>query len=203
MNDLAAVSQLVIHQKKEWTEILAGFEGKNRYTVLDSFGNELYSAVETGGSLLARWFLRAWRPFTIEILDRVGQRLLRVERPFRFYYHEASIEDANGRRLGTLRRELSLLRRIYHVDTAESAGGAHGSFSLYGPLLKPWTFEIRRGGVAVGTIRKKWSGLLKESFSDADNFGIEFDPSFTTDEKALFLGALFLIDFVHFENSGN
>ena len=35
MDRLSAASQLVIVQKKEWGEILAGFEGKNRYAVLD------------------------------------------------------------------------------------------------------------------------------------------------------------------------
>ena len=54
-----------------------------------------------------------------------------------------------------------------------------------------------------GTITKKWSGLLKESFSDADNFGITYAPEWDVKLKALFLGAVFLIDFVHFENTGN
>jgi len=50
---------------------------------------------------------------------------------------------------------------------------------------------------------KKWSGLLKEGFTDADNFGVMFPKEWESKLKALFLGAVFLIDFVHFENKSN
>jgi hypothetical protein len=70
---------------------------------------------------------------------------------------------------------------------------------LYGPLLHPWTFEIRKGGMPQGKICKKWSGLLKEGFTDADNFGVTFPPGWCDAHKSLLLAAVFLIDFVHFE----
>ncbi len=54
-----------------------------------------------------------------------------------------------------------------------------------------------------GRITKKWRGLAKEAFSDADNFGVTFPRDWEPSTKAIFLGAVFLIDFVHFENKGN
>ena len=42
-----------------------------------------------------------------------------------------------------------------------------------------------------------------EGFTDADNFGVMFPAEWDVRLKALFLGAVFLIDFVHFENKGN
>jgi len=74
---------------------------------------------------------------------------------------------------------------------------------LFGPMLRPWTFDVIVGGTASGQIQKKWSGLLKEGFSDADNFGVTLRPQFDARQKALILGAVFLIDFVHFENRGS
>ena len=44
---------------------------------------------------------------------------------------------------------------------------------------------------------------MKEGFTDADNFGVMFPAEWDVELKALFLGAVFLIDFVHFENKGN
>jgi len=76
-------------------------------------------------------------------------------------------------------------------------------FELFGPLLHPWTFQIKKGGLELGKITKKWSGLVKESFTDADNFGITFPEGIDLSQKAVLLGAVFLIDFIHFENSGN
>lgn len=49
------------------------------------------------------------------------------------------------------------------------------------------------GSKQVGTITKKWSGFIKEAFTDADNFGIQFPMDLDVTVKATLLGALFLI----------
>ncbi len=199
MDKLAVVSEIVIVQEKELGETLTGLEARNRYAVNDPVGNKLYTAVEVGNSWIGRQFLKANRPFTIELSDSNDTDdtniLLRVQRPFAWYFHEASVTDTSGRLLGSLRREFSLLQRIYSVTTPSG----DKSYLLFGRLLRPWTFEIRKRGKTVGVIRKKWSGVFTEAFTDADTFSLEFDPSMDSDEKAFFLGAVFLIDFVHFE----
>ena len=43
---------------------------------------------------------------------------------------------------------------------------------------------------------------MKEGFTDADHFGVMFPAEWDVELKARFLGAVFLIDFVHFENKG-
>lgn len=45
----------------------------------------------------------------------------------------------------------------------------------------------------VGKISKQWSGLVKEAFTDADNFGIQFPLDLDVKMKAVMLGACFLI----------
>lgn len=134
MERLSSINALIVSQKKEWGEILTGFETKNKYVVLDSS-----------------------------------------------------------------QRRFSLLRRIYSVFN----NSGEEIFQLFGPILHPWTFEIRKNNIEYGKITKKWSGLLKESFTHADNFGVTFPTEWDITQKALFLGAVFLIDFAHFENKGN
>ena len=199
MELLDAVSGLVISQKKEWGEIFTGFETKNKYVVLDSTGRELYIAFEEGGSTLIRLFLKALRPFEIKVLRFDQQPVIRVVRPFRFFFHELNVYGASGNLVGTIKREFSLIRRIYSVFDKNG----RKIFQLFGPILHPWTFEIRDESREYGKITKKWSGLLKEGFTDADNFGVIFPADWPKEQKALFLGAVFLIDFVHFENKGN
>ncbi len=199
MERLSSIDGFVVRQRKEWGEILTGFETKNKYAVLDRSGNELYIAVEEGGSTIMRWFLKALRPFEMSVRTFDNQLVLRVVRPFRFYFHELKIFDSQGVLLGTIQRQFSILRRIYSV--LDSSG--QELFQLFGPILHPWTFEIKKGVSQYGKITKKWSGLLKEAFTDADNFGVSFPVEWDKNIKALFLGAVFLIDFVHFENSGN
>jgi len=199
MDQLTELDGLVVRQKKEWGEILTGFETQNKYEVCNTSGQSLFFAAEVGSSFLSRMFLKSLRPFQVEVLGQDGNLILRIERPFRFYFHEVSVFDAGGQLLGTVRREFSLVRRLYSV--ADNTGEAKAE--LFGPILHPWTFEIRRGGVTHGAITKKWSGLGKEMFTDADNFGIEFPPKAPGTLRAVLLGAVFLIDFVHFERSGN
>lgn len=45
----------------------------------------------------------------------------------------------------------------------------------------------------VGKISKQWSGLAKEMFTDADNFGMTFPMDLDVNMKAVMLGAVFLI----------
>jgi hypothetical protein len=45
----------------------------------------------------------------------------------------------------------------------------------------------------VGQICKQWTGLVKEMFTDADNFGITFAMDLDVNAKATLLGAIFLI----------
>ncbi|MCK5081799.1 MAG: scramblase, partial [Candidatus Omnitrophica bacterium] len=172
MEKLASVEGLVVSQKKEWGEIMTGFETKNRYVISDSMGNELYRAAEEGGSFFARWFLKALRPFQISVRTYEDQSVLRVVRPFRFFFYRLDVFDAQGGLLGTVERRFSLLRRIYSI--LDSSG--QEVFQIFGPILHPWTFEIREGDMIHGKITKKWSGFLKEGFTDADNFGITFPP---------------------------
>ena len=199
MDRLASATGLVVRQQKEWGEILTGFETKNSYTVSDTSGGRLYLAAEAAGNPLLRWFLKALRPFTIAVASEEGQEVMRVVRPFRFFFHRAEIFDSQGESLGVVERRFSLLRRVYSVHNRSG----EEVFQLFGPVLHPWTFQIRKDGVEYGKITKKWSGLLKEGFTDADNFGVTFPAEWDVRMKALSLGAVFLIDFVHFENRGD
>jgi len=49
------------------------------------------------------------------------------------------------------------------------------------------------GKTEVGKISKKWSGIMKEAFSDADNFGVQFPLDMDVRTKATLIGATFLI----------
>ncbi|MCV2402660.1 phospholipid scramblase family protein [Marinomonas sp. C2222] len=197
MEKLDNLDILIVNQKMELGEVVTGFETRNQYLVRDSEGNRLYHAVEEKGSVLLRLFLKNSRPFNMLLLSDKNEVALSIKRKFRFIFHEAEINDANGRRLGHIQKRFTFFRSEYTVFDRYG----NEIYQLSGPVFKPWTFFIKNNEKEYGKITKEWSGLLKESFSDADNFGVVFPLDFDTKSKALFLGAVFLIDFVHFENS--
>jgi uncharacterized protein YxjI len=198
---LQETQDLVIHQVKERLEIFTGFECKNQYRVMNGMGQQLFLAAEQGegmGELLRRWFLKAARPFTMQLLTPEGMPTIVLKRPFRFFFHRIEVQDRSGTPLGHVQMRFSLFRRLYTVVDVATAGVTE----IVGPLLRPWTFHITMGGEPVGSITKKWSGVLTEAFTDADNFGVSFPPKTSVRKKALLLGAVFLIDTVHFEDKG-
>ena len=202
LEKLADTEALKIQQRKEWGEILTGFETRNKYNIMDSRGNRIFEAEEEGGSfatVLTRFFLTHLRPFTINVLSQEGNKLFVLKRPFRFFFHELDICKSNGMVLGKVIRRFAIFRRIYTVLDRNG----REIYQLFGPILRPWTFFIKKGDQELGTIVKKWGGLAKETFTDADNFGINFPKGLNADRKAIFLGAVFLIDFVHFERRRN
>jgi len=195
METLQALEGLKIVQKKEWGEIITGFETKNKYSIMTPQGQEVYIAAEVRGSFLARQWLRNWRPFTIHIMKPDGSHVFRLEAPFRWLFRVITVFDSSGKRLGLVVRRWAFLRRIY---TVQDVAGQE-IFRLFGPIFHPWTFRIQVQGREVGKIVKRWSGL-KELYSDADNFEVSFPKESQAEQKAVLLGAVFLIDFMHFES---
>ena len=196
MEKLKHIDALLVRQKKEWGEILTGFETKNKYTVNDITGNQLYWAAEES-SFLSRMFLKKMRPFNIHILSRQGERVLKFSRPFRFFIHEISVFDLNSRQLGTIKQKFAIFSKRFIVRDEQG----REIYSIFGPFFHPWTFKILQNDTEVGKISKKWSGFGKEIFTDADNFNVAFRPGIDVNKKAVLLGALFLIDMLYFEKS--
>lgn len=72
--------------------------------------------------------------------------------------------------------------------------------STRSPLWKPWTFAFSANGRAVAVVQKKWSGLLTEMITDADNFLIQVsDPALPLGHRVLLLAAAIFIDLQYFE----
>lgn len=192
--------KLTVRQRRRWLEVLLSFEFKNAYDVYDGAQQAVLNAREVGegvGEFFRRAFLGPLRPFEMEVAEIAnGQVLLHIRRPFRFYFHRIEVTGPDGRVIGAVQRRWSWLRRIYTIEDASGAPVAE----LFGPILRPWTFEIRTGGVRRGVISKRWSGFGRELFTDADNFGVELgdlDPNL----RALAFAATVLVDVVHFERA--
>jgi uncharacterized protein YxjI len=195
-------SALRVRQTKEWGEILIGLEGRNRYQVVGDDGQTLFIAGEVGSGLglfLLRSFLKASRPFTMELKTPSGSTALTLRRPWRFWLSQMDIEDGEGHKLGSVQQRFAFFARLYDVL------GPSGELlaTLRGPFFKPWTFHIEQNGQQVGLIQKRWSGLGKEMFTDADNFGVTFENVRDARLRSLVVAATFLLDFVHFENRGD
>jgi uncharacterized protein YxjI len=200
-NRFARYDRLSVRQRKRWWEILLSFEMRNSYDVFDQTQQPVLHVQELGtgfGAFIKRIFLGPLRPFRAEVRDPGNQQpVLALHRRFRFIFHRMEVATAGGERVGAIQRRWSWIRRIYVIEDAQGRVVA----DLFGPFLRPWTFEVRVNEQVQGTIAKRWSGLAKEMFTDADNFGVDLvrlpDPQL----RALAFAATVLIDVVHFERA--
>jgi uncharacterized protein YxjI len=196
-----SVRRLSVRQRKRWLEILFSFEMKNAYDVYDEAQRPVLRVQEQGRgfwSLIKRLFLGPVRPFMATVSDLGTQEtLLELHRPFRWIFQRLDVRTPDGQPVGAIQKRWSWIRRIYHIEDASGQVVAE----LFGPILRPWTFEIRIGGQPLGHIRKKWSGLAKELFTDADNFAVELGDIPDPTLKTLAFAATVLVDVVHFERA--
>ena len=193
--------RLLVRQSKEWVEILSGFETGNRYAIHADGRQVGWAAEERGGlmTMLLRVVLRYMRPLSLRVYSQDKAELARGDKSFSFYFHEMAVTEG-GQRLGSVQRKFAILKRLFEVRDASGALVA----TIVSPLFRIWTFKVMIDGAEVGRISKKWGGGLREIFTDADTFGVEFsETDLNATARKLLLFATFLIDFTCFEDNAN
>lgn len=202
MISLSNESEIFVHQRRELAELF-GFETRNKYEVKSKAGHLLgYAAEQNKGILgfLGRQFLGHWRSFDIVIFGANREPLYRASHPFRFFFQRMELSDYNGRAIGAVQQRFAFLFKRFDVEAPDG----RVLFQMSSAPWKIWTFPFKRDGQEVAVLRKKWSGILNEAFTDKDNFHIAFnDPRITNDERLLMLASAIFVDLQYFEKKAN
>lgn len=191
-------TQVYLKQLREMGEALTGLEGANKYVITTSSGTQLGKAVERkggAGAFFIRIFMKAARPFTIDLTDTAGKAWAVVERPFKFGRAELSVKSPSGALMGKVRQARAFFAARYILEDSKGTE----LVQLKNSFFSKRNFKVYRAGKEVGLIQKKRKGLLKALISDADNFSVDFDAGASELERVLLVGAAFMLDFRHFE----
>ncbi len=200
MIDLANYQELVVRQTKEMLEIFTGFETANRYRILTPEGEEAMFCYEESG-MLSRQFMGSHRPLNLHVVDKEGQPILNANRSFFWFFSHLNVQDGSGTPLGSLHRKFAMLsRRFALLDS-----GGQQIAGLNGRVFRPYTFTLNNAsGQEMGRIVKQWGGILREGFTDADTFSIQFsDVERSQEIRLLLIASAFAIDLDFFENKGS
>ncbi|KAI2649257.1 Phospholipid scramblase 1 [Labeo rohita] len=184
---LTQVDQLLIKQKVELIEALAGFESNNKYEIRNSMGQNVFYAVEEN-DCLTRQCCGPLRSFTIRVLDNFGQEIITLE-----------VQAPPGNTVGYVVQQWHPFFPKFTIENEhrEAVLKLQGPFCGWSCLPDILTMDE----VGIGKISKQWTGLLREAFTDSDNFGIQFPMDLDVRMKAVMIGACFLIDFMFFETN--
>lgn len=173
---------------------LTGPGAVNCYEILNFQGEHKFMALEDEGSFWCSWIMRCilkkYRPFTIILRDKNDQKILVIKRPFRLIIQQVEIYDPCQKLQGYVIKHFTLFNDYYDVFDNTSSYIC----SIEGLLSKPRTLVIKQQDVQYGLIKKKLVG-------NEDIFGIQFPKGASSKIKATLLGAIFLIDFMYFQDS--
>ncbi|XP_061525041.1 phospholipid scramblase 2-like [Phycodurus eques] len=208
---LTQIDQILIHQKVELLEAFIGFETNNQYEIKNSLGQKIYKAKEKN-DCCTRNCCGSLRSFDMKIKDNADREVIRLIRPFRCVscwcpccLQEMEVQAPPGTTVGFVKQDWHPFVPRFSIqgpnkETLMKLEGPCFACNCCGDV----NFELsgKDGGEPIGRISKQWSGLLKEVFTDTDNFGIQFPLDMDVKMKAVLLGACFLIDFMFFEKVG-
>ena len=132
-------------------------------------------------------------------MDGEQRPFLTATRSFFWIFSHLHVSDGAERPVGSLGRRFAIINRRFELEDSSGRSVAE----VHGSLMKPNTFTIQRDGSEIARVTKRWSGVVREAFSDADTFQIQQDaPGITRDLSLLILATAFAIDFDFFESGG-
>lgn len=208
---LAGIDLIIVEQQVELVEAIMGCETSNRYIAKNSVGQIIYEIKEESQCCAKIWCGPA-RCFEMNMVDYRGETVMRIVRPLRCTsclcfccLQKIQVEAPPGTPIGSVSQQWSI---CYPTFTVYGRDG-QPALNIVGPICTQSVpcacdvkFEVQSlNGVGVGAITKKWTGLIKELFTDADNFGISFPKDLDVHVKAALLAAAMLIDFMFFESA--
>ncbi len=205
MSEMLAIvqqsSELMIVQRRELAELF-GFETRNKYSLEVNGAPFAFAAEQGKGGLafLARMFMGHWRTFEIHFFDNARQLVLRAVHPFRFFFQRLEVFTADGRQLGAIQQRWAFFSKKF--DVTDPSGRL--LLSVSSPFWRLWTFAFVREGRELARVEKKWGGMLREAFTDADRFRVAFEsPELSLEERSLVLAAGIFIDLQYFEKKAS
>lgn len=218
---LTQIDQIIVNQKVELLEAFTDFDCKNKYVLKNALGQQVYYAYEESGFCM-RLCCSQYRSFVMHIVDNTGQEVIRVHRPFQCCAgccwcikgdnccaYRITVESPPGTPVGYFHQDFSWWKPRYILQDEDRTN----ILQTEGPCCPcqcccgctgdlNFRFSTMNGQDA-GNISKQWAGVVKEIFTKADNFNVSFPMDMNVKQKATMIGALFLIDFMYFEEEDN
>ncbi|WP_437202419.1 LURP-one-related/scramblase family protein [Planctomicrobium sp. SH664] len=174
------------------------FKAANNYDVFDpSTGEEILHCREpnlgTITKLLRFTDYKRMTPFDIYLTTPEGEPVLRVHRGVNFFLSKVLVSDEDDVVVGGFKQKLFSIGGAFQVLSAND----EPLCQLQGKWTG-WEFKFVHEGDVLATVSRKWSGIGKELFTDADNYVLSISDSVPPDNplRILIVGAVFCIDMV-------
>ncbi|XP_064641889.1 phospholipid scramblase 1-like [Lineus longissimus] len=214
---LTQLDQVLMRQHLEVVELFTGCEMNNKYAINNTMGQQIF-CVKEDTDCIERQCCGPNRGFTMNVTDIMGREVMRIGRDFKCFagpscscckccdccLFDMEVEAPPGEVIGYVKQGQYFLAPIFTVMDAEK----RPVFMMKGPTCPMQTvcctedvnFHLTTsdGNQEIGVLRKQWAGLVNETISDADKFGVSFPVDLDVKLKATLIGLMFMIDFCFF-----
>ncbi|GHU82384.1 RNAse [Spirochaetia bacterium] len=156
-------------------EKVALFKFTNAYRVYDSSGNQIGTIKESMPAhlkILSFIMSKAHLPFKLDIMDAEDRVLATIKRGWTFFMSKIEVLNAEGTVIAHIRQKFALLKPTFTLlDPGEQP------LAQISGDWKAWNFVITDSSdTPIGSISKKWNGVLKEAFTTADKYIVSINP---------------------------
>lgn len=195
--------QFDVRQKEEWMEIMTGYETNNKYDILSHADKQLIFKALENTSAWNRVRYGRKRPYVVGLWDRNGDEQLVMKSSIEPDGKKIRVEIPPGNFVAKISEEMVYLRPSFFVRNAEG----QLMYKITSPLsastgsLKNVNFEIYCNDekTNIGHITKKWSGFMREYYTDADFFELVVPQDLSVEWKMVLLAATLTVDFEFYE----
>ncbi|GHV84815.1 hypothetical protein AGMMS50230_04230 [Spirochaetia bacterium] len=165
-------------------EKVAFLKFTNAYKVYDSSGELIGAIKETMPAflkVLSLFINRSFFPFRLDILDGEEKVLTTIKRGWTLLISKIAILDSQGSLIAQIKQQFKMFKPTFNI--LDPAGAPIGIIT---GDWKAWNFTITGSdGNQIGTITKKWNGILKEALTSADKYIVSINPAVEEDAKKI------------------
>ena len=190
MPGLLERDKLVFRQKGKIIEL------SNEFHIKDEEGTDVGLIRQEGQSKLkkAARLLGQFDQFmthTLAVFENDGTRVVELTRPRKFVKSKLVLKDGTGRDLGEI-----VQKNVFGKIRFDFVGpGGENLGQIRAENWRAWNFSIvDHTEKEVARITKKWAGLLRATFTTADNYLLEIDDSVKGDMRLFVLASAAGVD---------
>lgn len=184
-------------------ERVAVFKIRDTYDLLDPESGATIGLVKEETAGWARWMRlllkKTLLPSVVNVYEREDQPpVIWLRKGPGFIHTTVKVSNGRGQEIGRFKSKLFTLGGGFHVYDATGQ-----KFAEVKGDWKGWNFKLLdANGLEIGIITKKWAGLGRELFTNADQYVISMSDSAPSgsDRSALLLAAALAVDLVFKES---
>lgn len=173
------------------------FKFESEYKVFNEKGTQIgfiRQRVSFGHKLLRIFAgIKAMMPFLLEITDMQGNNVAIIKKGWTWFMSEITVLNEHHQILGIIKQKWSFLKPKFIImdSTRSKIAEIKGDW-------KAWNFYINQpDGSPIGTINKKWGGVMKEVFTDADKYNVSIKEEYQENtDKIVIVSTAITIDMV-------